>query len=348
MSCCRRRRSSASCGRWDGSTSTPRDSCIWSTDGTEIQRLTHPKRAVPRTYQAALAGPFAPLPTKLVLDDGHEPKISALEPLSREAAHPSLRRPRRDGRAGDDHHRRRRVSRGAPDLRRARQPRARALPRQLRRPSSCRAICRRANTSFCPGEHAANERACTSSSSSRRSTGTPATPGGPAWRWARSCISSGRSASRSTTAGAPRRARLLAAGPSDASGRAGPNSSARCPSLGSRSSSAPRRRRGFPGVSPTRARPCWSSAARASACPPDLLARHRDATVADPDARPELRSLNLSTSVALAAYEARRQWGCSGSLGRRRRATASKFGRRTSVARPSFSSSRIVYQPMSS
>jgi 16S rRNA pseudouridine516 synthase len=63
---------------------------IWSTDGTEIQRLTHPKRAVPRTYQAALAGPFAPLPTKLVLDDGHEPKISALETLARDAVHPSL------------------------------------------------------------------------------------------------------------------------------------------------------------------------------------------------------------------------------------------------------------------
>src|SRR4051812_21651280 len=38
---------------------------IWSTDGTEIQRLTHPKRAVPRTYQAALAVAFAPLPSKL-------------------------------------------------------------------------------------------------------------------------------------------------------------------------------------------------------------------------------------------------------------------------------------------
>jgi 16S rRNA pseudouridine516 synthase len=66
---------------------------IWSTDGTEIQRLTHPKRAVPRTYQAALAGPFAPLPDKLILDDGHEPKISGFGPLSRDAAHPSLNVP---------------------------------------------------------------------------------------------------------------------------------------------------------------------------------------------------------------------------------------------------------------
>ena len=63
---------------------------LWSTDGAEIQRLTHPKRAVPRTYQAALARPFAPLPHKLVLDDGHEPKVTALGDLAREAAHPSL------------------------------------------------------------------------------------------------------------------------------------------------------------------------------------------------------------------------------------------------------------------
>jgi 16S rRNA pseudouridine516 synthase len=63
---------------------------LWSTDGAEIQRLTHPKRAVPRTYQAALARPFAPLPDKLVLDDGHEPTVTALGELAREAAHPSL------------------------------------------------------------------------------------------------------------------------------------------------------------------------------------------------------------------------------------------------------------------
>ncbi|MDB4982426.1 MAG: methyltransferase [Myxococcales bacterium] len=43
--------------------------------------------------------------------------------------------------------------------------------------------------------------------------------------------------------------------------------------------------------------------------PPALLARHADATVAIPMRDPELRSLNLSTSVALATYEARRQWG---------------------------------------
>jgi tRNA (cytidine/uridine-2'-O-)-methyltransferase len=43
--------------------------------------------------------------------------------------------------------------------------------------------------------------------------------------------------------------------------------------------------------------------------PPELLARHRERTVSIPMLDPELRSLNLSTSVALATYEARRQWG---------------------------------------
>ena len=42
--------------------------------------------------------------------------------------------------------------------------------------------------------------------------------------------------------------------------------------------------------------------------PIDLLAQHAEETVAIPMRDPELRSLNLSTSVALAAYEARRQW----------------------------------------
>jgi 16S rRNA pseudouridine516 synthase len=63
---------------------------LWTTDGAEIQRLTHPKRAVPRTYQAALARPHAPLPPDLVLDDGHRPHVDALGPLARADAHPSL------------------------------------------------------------------------------------------------------------------------------------------------------------------------------------------------------------------------------------------------------------------
>ncbi len=43
--------------------------------------------------------------------------------------------------------------------------------------------------------------------------------------------------------------------------------------------------------------------------PQDLLDRHAEATVTIPMRDPEVRSLNLSTSVALAAYEVRRQWG---------------------------------------
>ena len=66
---------------------------LWTTDGAQIQRLTHPKRAVPRTYQAALARAFAPPPAKLVLDDGHEPQVTALEALPRGEAHPSLQVP---------------------------------------------------------------------------------------------------------------------------------------------------------------------------------------------------------------------------------------------------------------
>ncbi len=66
---------------------------LWTNDGAEIQRLTHPKRAVPRVYQAALAGPFAPLPPALRLDDGYEPNVLELRELSPAEVHPSLPRP---------------------------------------------------------------------------------------------------------------------------------------------------------------------------------------------------------------------------------------------------------------
>ena len=42
--------------------------------------------------------------------------------------------------------------------------------------------------------------------------------------------------------------------------------------------------------------------------PPELLAAHRERTVAIPMRDPALRSLNLSTSVGIAAYEVTRQW----------------------------------------
>jgi 16S rRNA pseudouridine516 synthase len=63
---------------------------LWTTDGAWLQRLTHPKRAVPRTYQAALARPFRAAPAALVLDDGHRPAIDSVDTLARADAHPAL------------------------------------------------------------------------------------------------------------------------------------------------------------------------------------------------------------------------------------------------------------------
>jgi 16S rRNA pseudouridine516 synthase len=63
---------------------------LWTTDGQWLHRLTHPKRRVPRTYQAALARPFRSAPDDLVLDDGHRPHIEHLAALDRADLHPSL------------------------------------------------------------------------------------------------------------------------------------------------------------------------------------------------------------------------------------------------------------------
>ncbi len=64
---------------------------VWTTDGASVQRLTHPKRAVPRAYEAALARPFrSPPPGPLVLDDGHEASIAELTEIDRDACHPAL------------------------------------------------------------------------------------------------------------------------------------------------------------------------------------------------------------------------------------------------------------------
>jgi tRNA (cytidine/uridine-2'-O-)-methyltransferase len=45
--------------------------------------------------------------------------------------------------------------------------------------------------------------------------------------------------------------------------------------------------------------------------PPELLARHAERALRIPMLDRALRSLNLSTSVGVAAYEVRRQWGVS-------------------------------------
>lgn len=65
---------------------------LWTTDGALLHRLTHPRYAIPRTYQVALAAPFA-LPDDLgavVLDDGYRPAIHALARIERAALHPGL------------------------------------------------------------------------------------------------------------------------------------------------------------------------------------------------------------------------------------------------------------------
>jgi 16S rRNA pseudouridine516 synthase len=66
---------------------------LWTTDGTWLHQLTHPRSAVQRTYHAALDRPFAPSPEQLVLRDGHRPTILALRPLQASDAHPSLLKP---------------------------------------------------------------------------------------------------------------------------------------------------------------------------------------------------------------------------------------------------------------
>ncbi|HEX7506515.1 MAG TPA: pseudouridine synthase [Polyangia bacterium] len=63
---------------------------LWTTDGTWLHRLTHPRSEISRTYHAALVRPFAPLPSDLVLRDGHRPNILDVHPLPASKTHPSL------------------------------------------------------------------------------------------------------------------------------------------------------------------------------------------------------------------------------------------------------------------
>lgn len=66
---------------------------LWTTDGQWLQRLSHPKRKVPRTYHAALTQPFLPMPEGFTLADGHKPHITELREMDVSSAHPSLARP---------------------------------------------------------------------------------------------------------------------------------------------------------------------------------------------------------------------------------------------------------------
>ena len=65
---------------------------LWTTDGTLLHKLTHPRYGVPRTYHAGLRGPFAEPTAALALDDGHQPQIERLETLAPDTLHPALRR----------------------------------------------------------------------------------------------------------------------------------------------------------------------------------------------------------------------------------------------------------------
>jgi 16S rRNA pseudouridine516 synthase len=66
---------------------------LWTTDGTLLHRLTHPRSAVSRTYHAALARPFEPPRGDLVLRDGHRPNIVDLHAATEAELHPCLLRP---------------------------------------------------------------------------------------------------------------------------------------------------------------------------------------------------------------------------------------------------------------
>lgn len=66
---------------------------LWTTEGPLLHRMTHPRYAVPRVYQAALRGAWQTPPPGFALDDGHVPEIAELRPLAREQAHPGLEVP---------------------------------------------------------------------------------------------------------------------------------------------------------------------------------------------------------------------------------------------------------------
>lgn len=72
---------------------------LWTTDTPQVHALTHPRRAVPRTYQVALARAWTPasldpagLP-ELTLADGSRPRITELATLPEHELHPALQRP---------------------------------------------------------------------------------------------------------------------------------------------------------------------------------------------------------------------------------------------------------------
>lgn len=66
---------------------------MWTTDGTLLHRITHPRYAVPRTYHVALARAPQPRPETLTLDDGYTPDITEYALRDPDTLHPALARP---------------------------------------------------------------------------------------------------------------------------------------------------------------------------------------------------------------------------------------------------------------
>ena len=65
---------------------------FWTTDGALLHRMTHPRYAVARTYEAALRGAPRPLPASLVLRDGHRPEVLELRSIPESELHPATPR----------------------------------------------------------------------------------------------------------------------------------------------------------------------------------------------------------------------------------------------------------------
>lgn len=65
---------------------------LWTTDGTLLHRLTHPRYAVPREYHVGVAGDFRPPPDDLRLPDGERAGIVSLSRREATTMHPALRR----------------------------------------------------------------------------------------------------------------------------------------------------------------------------------------------------------------------------------------------------------------
>lgn len=66
---------------------------LWTTDGTLLHRITHPRYGIERIYHVGLVREPGPVPSALELDDGHRPEIKHLQALATEDVHPALYRP---------------------------------------------------------------------------------------------------------------------------------------------------------------------------------------------------------------------------------------------------------------